>query len=80
MSGSEVRQEVAGWIPLTEASDVDTAGGKASALATALANGHRVPDGVVKATVTAKGREPQEIDLTGARDGDEIEVLLRRKE
>ncbi|MEN8148287.1 MAG: carboxypeptidase-like regulatory domain-containing protein [Planctomycetota bacterium] len=40
----------------------------------------RVPDGVVKAVVEAKGREPAEVELTGARDGDEIEVVLRKLE
>jgi len=40
----------------------------------------RVPAGVTKAVISAKGREPMEVDLTGARDGDSIEVVLRRKE
>ena len=38
----------------------------------------RIPDGIAKAAVSAKGREPTEVDLTGARDGDEIEVVLRK--
>jgi len=40
----------------------------------------RIPTGVVKAVISSKAREPLDVDLTGARDGDEIEVVLRKKE
>jgi hypothetical protein len=39
----------------------------------------RVPDGIAKAVISANGREPVDVVLAGARDGDEIEVILRKK-
>jgi hypothetical protein len=37
----------------------------------------RVPDGATTATIEAEGREAAEVDLTGVRDGDTVDVILR---
>ena len=47
MSQSEVQAGIDVMVPLAASTDVEVAGGKAAALAAAIARGHRVPDGVV---------------------------------
>ena len=37
----------------------------------------RLPSGAIRATVAAAGREPREVDVTGLRDGDVVELMLR---
>lgn len=53
MSRTTAETPVVEPIPLSAATDVAVAGGKAAALAVAIAHGYRVPDGVVLPVVTA---------------------------